>query len=160
MTFSPVLTWAEGKQMQKDKVTEVLRSLATGDKNRSETARLRDVFDDVENALQAGVVRTAILEALNAQGFTMTLKSFESALYRIRKERAKNQLSVTNQTPQTISTSVAAVTSPEPGADNKPPNIDDLGDLDKKQRRELRADQFIKPENTNPLLKRIKDQKK
>lgn len=46
-----------------------------------------------------------------------------------------------------------------PGADDASA-VDDLGDLDKKQRRELRADQFIKPENTNPLLKRIKDQNK
>ena len=34
--------------MQKDSVADVLRSLATGDKSRSETARLRDVFPEVE----------------------------------------------------------------------------------------------------------------
>lgn len=75
--------------MQKDSVAEVLRSLATGDKARSETARLRDVFPDVEAALRAGVSREAILEALHGQGFTMKPKSFESALYRIRRERGK-----------------------------------------------------------------------
>lgn len=75
--------------MTKDSVADVLRALATGDKSRSETARLRDIVDEVEAALAAGVSRAAVLEALNAQGFTMTLKSFESALYRIRKKRAK-----------------------------------------------------------------------
>jgi len=75
--------------MQKNSVADVLRALATGDKARSETARLRDVVDEVEAALSAGVSRAAILEALHGQGFTMTLKSFESALYRIRKQREK-----------------------------------------------------------------------
>ncbi|KGH00004.1 hypothetical protein P245_03260 [Comamonas thiooxydans] len=75
--------------MQKESVADVLRSLARGDQNRSETARLRDVFPDVEAALQAGVSRAAVLEALHGQGFKMNLKSFESALYRIRRQKAK-----------------------------------------------------------------------
>lgn len=75
--------------MTKDSVADVLRALATGDKSRSETARLRDIVDEVEAALAAGVSRAAVLDALNAQGFTMTLKSFESALYRIRKKRTQ-----------------------------------------------------------------------
>lgn len=75
--------------MTKDSVADVLRALATGDKSRSETARLRDIVNEVEAALAAGVSRVAVLEALNAQGFTMTLKSFESALYRIRKKRTQ-----------------------------------------------------------------------
>ena len=75
--------------MTKDSVADVLRALATGDKSRWETARLRDIVDEVEAALSAGVSRAAVLEALNAQGFTMTLKSFESALYRIRKKRTQ-----------------------------------------------------------------------
>lgn len=68
--------------------SDALRALAKGDDSRSETARLRDVIDDVEAALEAGVSRTAILETLHQQGFKMSLKSFESALYRIRKRRA------------------------------------------------------------------------
>ena len=75
--------------MTKTSVADVLRELAKGDKSRSETARLRDVIDEVEAALAAGVRRSAVLEALHGQGFTMTLKSFESALYRIRKQRGQ-----------------------------------------------------------------------
>lgn len=73
--------------MSKDSVVEALRALATSDDRRSETARLRDVFDEVEGALQAGVSRAAILETLHGQGFTMTAKSFESALYRLRRRQ-------------------------------------------------------------------------
>lgn len=73
--------------METHNVAEALRSLAKGDKARSETARLRDVIDEVEKALAAGVSRTAILDTLKAQGFTMSLKGFDTALYRIRKSR-------------------------------------------------------------------------
>ena len=75
--------------MTKTSVADVLRELAKGDESRSETARLRDVIDEVEAALAAGVSRSAVLDALHGQGFTMTLKSFESALYRIRKQRGQ-----------------------------------------------------------------------
>ena len=73
--------------MNRDSLAEALRALATSDTNRSETARLRDVIDEVEIAMLAGVSRTAVLKALHEQGFTMTSKSFESALYRLRKRR-------------------------------------------------------------------------
>lgn len=132
--------------MQKNSVADVLRALATGDKARSETARLRDVFDEVEAALSAGVSRAAVLDALHDQGFTMTLKSFESALYRIRKQREKTGQ---RSTPSN---------QPEPAA-AKPEEtntaLDDLAGLDTKQRREKVADKFIKSENTNPLLKNL-----
>lgn len=71
-----------------DDLGEALRSLSMDDSSRSETARLRDVFDDVEIALGKGVRREAVLALLNEKGFTMTLASFKSALQRIRKERA------------------------------------------------------------------------
>ena len=51
------------------------------------STRLRDVVAEVETAIAVGVSRAAILEALHEHGFTMTLKSFESALYRIRKQQ-------------------------------------------------------------------------
>lgn len=49
-----------------------------------------DIYADVENAIQCGVSRKAILEALHQDGFTMSLKMFDKALYRIR---SKNKLS-------------------------------------------------------------------
>lgn len=76
--------------MEKNSVADVLRALATDDRSRSETARLRDVIDEVEAALSAGVKRQTVLDALNSRGFNMTLRSFESALYRIRKQRRGN----------------------------------------------------------------------
>ena len=77
--------------MNKNGVAAALRSLAAGEKSRSETARLRDVFEDIEAALAAGVSRAAILEELHTQGFTLSLKGFESALYRLRKKKQTNR---------------------------------------------------------------------
>ena len=62
----------------------ILKELSDGI-NRSETSRLRDVFEQIEHALKAGVSRSVVLNALRLQGFKMTIRSFESALYRIRK---------------------------------------------------------------------------
>ena len=41
--------------MEKNDIESVLRHLATSDESRSETARLRDIFDSVEAAQRAGV---------------------------------------------------------------------------------------------------------
>lgn len=99
--------------MDKNDVSSVLRALAAGDSSRSETARLRDVYDDVEAALAAGVSRAAILEKLKDNGFTMTLKSFESALYRIRKKRDQGAPAGRKPEPARASRQVTP-TAPEP----------------------------------------------
>jgi len=72
------------------RVVKTLRALAQS-AVKSETARLREILDDVEATLNAGVSQLKVLEALHAQGFTMTAKSFESALYRLRKQRNKDK---------------------------------------------------------------------
>ena len=72
-------------------ITQALLSLASSDENRSEIARLRDIFSAVETALSAGVNRVAILDALHRQGFSMTLKTFDNAIYRIRKRNRQAQ---------------------------------------------------------------------
>jgi hypothetical protein len=75
--------------MDKKTISEQLRTLATNDKNRTDTARLRDVIDDVEAALSAGVSRLAVYETLKENGLDMTKNSFDSALKRIRAKRGK-----------------------------------------------------------------------
>lgn len=147
--------------MQENNVADVLRGLATGNSARSETARLRDVLGEVEAALSAGVNRSAILEALRAGGFTMTLKSFESALYRIRRQRGQSSAMPSPAPgPRPPSTPVTQVGSEKSSSEEANLVSDVLHGLDDKQRRERVADQFIKSESTHPLIKRIKDQNK
>lgn len=64
-----------------------LYALAKDTKNRSKRAQLRDIMEGVEVALGAGVSRQAILDTLSKHGLEMTMNSFESALYHIRRER-------------------------------------------------------------------------
>jgi hypothetical protein len=75
--------------VDKDKVSAALRDLAAEHARtpRSQTARLREVHDDLEAALTAGASHAAVLATLHAQGFSFTLRSFESTLARLRKER-------------------------------------------------------------------------
>lgn len=74
--------------IDKEKVSAALQELAAEHARspRSQTARLREVLDDVEAALTAGASHAAVLATLHAQGFTFTLRSFESTLGRLRKE--------------------------------------------------------------------------
>jgi molecular chaperone GrpE (heat shock protein) len=74
--------------VDKDKVSAALRDLAAehAKSPRSQIARLREVIDDLEAALAAGASHAAVLATLHAQGFSFTLRSFESTLARLRKE--------------------------------------------------------------------------
>ena len=85
--------------MSKDDIAARMRALATDDKRRSETARLRESFDEVEAALKAGAPQAEVLAELHAAGFTMTMASFKSALQRIRKERAGDRPARRSATP-------------------------------------------------------------
>ena len=78
--------------MDKKAIAERLRALASDDNKRSKAARLRDVIDDVEFALAAGVTRSSVLEELAAHGLEMTLTTFDTTLKRIRQKRNKTSI--------------------------------------------------------------------
>ena len=71
--------------MDKDAIAQCLRTLATSNEKRSKAARLREVFEDVELALSAGVSRATVLEVLTKHGLVMSLATFDGTLRRIRK---------------------------------------------------------------------------
>jgi hypothetical protein len=77
--------------VDKEKVSAALRELADEHRGipRSDTARLREVLNDVEDTLAAGASHSAVLDTLHHQGFTLMLSSFQSTLTRLRKERYK-----------------------------------------------------------------------
>ncbi|MCR4471158.1 hypothetical protein [Burkholderia sp. SCN-KJ] len=63
-----------------------LRALAAG-AQRPAAARLRDLFDEVQAAIRAGVRRAVIRDALARNGLDMPFSTFTRTLARIRKER-------------------------------------------------------------------------
>lgn len=75
----------------REKTVLALRELAIGGHGRSETAQLRDIIDEVEAALSAGVKREFVLDTLRqSYGFKMSMSGFEKSLSSIRKERKKD----------------------------------------------------------------------
>lgn len=174
--------------MDKASVADALLALTSEMANRSKIAQLREVFQHIEEAQRAGVKNARIVETLNALGFKLDLKSFEMMLYRIRKQRKADLREGTGTpaaapldlplkkgtdqaTPPGEPRKITNPATPKLGPGTQPnsegsapeetsPAVDDLSGLDKKQRRERLGDQFITPETTNPLWKRIKEQKK
>lgn len=75
--------------MDRKAIAKRLQALAADDTNRSKAARFRDILDDVEMALAAGVLRTRIRQELEDQGLKMTLATFDTTLARLRKQRQR-----------------------------------------------------------------------
>lgn len=88
--------------MHDNDISQKLKELATG-KNRSATAMLTEIFDQIEAALSAGVRRKDIYQVLIDNGFKITFPSFELAIHRIRNKRRNNGKTVKKYINQSVS---------------------------------------------------------
>lgn len=87
--------------MDKNAIAQKLKALASDHTYRSKAARFRDVFNDVEETLAAGVSRVKVLETLSGLGLDYTLKGFDSALRRNRlKHDAATHRPAQSRSPQ------------------------------------------------------------
>jgi|GEM_PF-1468585 len=57
--------------------------------SRSKTARLRDLYDQIEQLRNMGFSRATILKAMKKHGLEFDLDTFARTYYRIKKERAR-----------------------------------------------------------------------
>jgi len=57
--------------------------------SRSKTARLRDLYDQIEALRNRGFSHATIIKAMKKHGLEFDLKTFEVTFYRIKKERTK-----------------------------------------------------------------------
>ncbi|MDG6381265.1 hypothetical protein QCD83_20615 [Pseudomonas savastanoi pv. phaseolicola] len=96
---------------------DALAELAQDSKARSYTAQIRDLYEVIENALDAGVSRTVIHQKLVDTGLAISLRHFDQALYRIRKSH-KRAGQVKHPLPEKIDS--AAVGKPALLNDEKP----------------------------------------
>lgn len=85
--------------MGDNNISEKLKALAAGS-NRSATARIREIFEEIEAALLSGVRRKDVHQTLTENGFSISFASFELAIYRIRKSKKMGK----NKTPKTQKT--------------------------------------------------------
>ena len=70
----------QGRHMDTDKAAERLRCLALDSAKRSKAAQLRDVFREIEAALEAGVSQGTVLEELRAMGLDVNPSTFRSTM--------------------------------------------------------------------------------
>jgi hypothetical protein len=70
--------------MDRDKTADRLRSLASDSDKRSKVAQLRDVFHEIEGALEAGVSQATVLAELRAMGLDVNPNTFRSTMRRLR----------------------------------------------------------------------------
>ncbi len=144
--------------MDNDRVASALRDLGNSE-SRTEAARLREVFPHIEAALAAGVSRNAILDTLHGQGFKMNLKTFDNAIYRLRKKAASGidkKATIVSATPAPARISAGQEKETHVASENKTNEEPTETPLTPREKRERRAAQFIKPESSNPLLKSLK----
>ena len=99
-------------QMDDQNISKKLEALAKG-KNRSNTAKLREIFEQVETALYAGALRADVYLALKGSGFSFTFESFELAIYRIRKERSSKPASLKLSPTSGVSPPIPVAESPQ-----------------------------------------------
>lgn len=142
----------EHQDKDRQNIIESLRALSIGP-NRSVTARVREIFDEIESALQAGVRIKDVHKVLADNGFGGTLRAFEVAIHRIRKARtgaSSKHATVPTQTAQKSSTPILAQTTTSTIKDKKPLADDPL------QRNKEKAKQYTPDAHddfSNPLLK-------
>ena len=77
--------------MSNENILEAMKTLSQEkDKEiRSAISRIRGNFEAIEIALNSGVKRKAIWSEFIKQGYEIPFKTFESAIYRINKERRR-----------------------------------------------------------------------
>lgn len=75
--------------MDKQAIVTQLHALQADDAKRSNAARLRDVFPEVERTLASGVTRMEVIKALKENNIVFTLNGFDSTMARIRRQRGK-----------------------------------------------------------------------
>jgi hypothetical protein len=112
--------------MDKKGLSERLKTVSGDDSKRSNSALLRDVIDDVEAALAAGVSRVVVLDELAAFGLAMSLSAFDTALHRIRRKRGKPTVTPVKTNNQSITKKIQSdskLTVVELEDDSEPPLV-------------------------------------
>jgi hypothetical protein len=95
--------------MDKQSICRRLQALAQNNQKRSKAARLREIFDDVETTLAAGVTHAAVLAELNACGLDLSLPTFNTMLQRLRRQRNKSVIAPPGNTTSIVAPADSAV---------------------------------------------------
>lgn len=128
--------------MDKHAIANQLNALQADDAKRSNAARLRDIYPDVEKTLASGVTRMEVIKALKANNIVFTLNGFDSTMARIRKQRGGSGLPGARETAssaaiQTIWQGRGQVQAHDPASIDQiigtPPDLAQLAKLGKRK---------------------------
>lgn len=95
----------------KKELIEGLKKAAQGN-SRTKTARLREIFDEVEAAKDSGLSLKTIVAVLADRGLVFDLATFVNVRQRIKKERAASKGHVEVKTTTDIKISTANLSDP------------------------------------------------
>lgn len=132
----------------KKELIEGLKKAAQGN-SRNKTARLREIFDEVEAAKKSGLSLKAIVGVLADRGLIFDLATFVNVRHRIKKERAVSTVAkpTFNNPPK-----IAQITTTEPEREN-------INTESKFHIERLLPDGSVNPEYLNLMRKKSKEEK-
>jgi hypothetical protein len=140
--------------LDKKSVADALRSLVEDDEARTEVAKIKEHLEAIEQALTAGVSRTAIHEKLCQCGLKMTKGSFLNALKKLRKGRnepAQSAKTKQNKKPQESS---------EVQEEAKKDQEDEYNGLTRRERGLKVAEKYINDDKLSPHTIRVLEKEK
>ncbi|ARU33023.1 hypothetical protein CAP31_14680 (plasmid) [Sulfuriferula sp. AH1] len=114
-------------------------------------SRLVPFWNDITKLRQSGCTLEQVCEFLAANGVQMSIAGLSKYIKR-REEKGEKA----DQTPAFGHDQKPLPASPIQGAAEAPQDSEpEVSGLSKQAQRERRAQEFIRPENTNPLLKKL-----
>ena len=107
-------------------ISEDIRDVSGDNVKLSKAAFLRNVIDDVEAALAAGVPRSVIVDKLVSHGLDISLATFQTTLHRVRRKRGKPTGITVKSNNQLVTKTIQPVNKPsvvESEEDEEPPLV-------------------------------------
>ena len=102
-------------------ISKGLLDLATDPNRRPKISRMRDVIEEIEAALAAGITYQEVVERLGSLGLELTHPTFASYLKRIRAERSRTRASSSTSGASPSEATRASAARPETHADSPSP---------------------------------------
>ena len=143
--------------MDKKAASQKLRELASDDEHRSKAARFRDVYDDVEAALSAGVSRERVRTELGRLGLQMTPATFYTTLSRIRRG---TKTMAQNPVPRSSDNAAPIVTAPDPQSVTGKASTPSTTSGQSIAKKKSSVDEFFDNNTHDPFLERLLERKK
>lgn len=124
--------------MSEEKIIEAFTQLHQRSAARSKTARLRELFDEIEALRSRGFPHSIIVDEMQKNGLKFNVKTFEATFYRIKREREK--------LPARPAKTLLGATTPDHQSEVEIRKIENPADIRKARKREIDLDDYSNKE--------------